>query len=116
MKQALQEKLFADFPKLFAQKDEDMSVTCMCWGIECPDEWFDIIYGVCRTLQTMTDNNKDNSYKYPQVEFTQVKEKFGRLCMYNNVNSDYVNGVIDMADAMVQQLDKKSGIDRIYKF
>ena len=31
-------------------------------------------------------------------------------------DSDYVNGAIDMADAMVQQLDSKSGIDRIYKF
>jgi len=65
-------------------------------------------------LQTMTDNNT-RSDRYPQVQFTQVKEKFGRLCMYNDTNTDYVNGVIDMADAMVQQLDSKSGIDRIYK-
>lgn len=113
MKQALQEKLFADFPKLFAQKDEDMSVTCMCWGIECPDEWYDVIYTACALLQTMTDNNT-RSDKYPQVQFTQVKEKFGRLCMYNDTNTDYVNGVIDMADAMVQQLDKKNKINRIY--
>lgn len=78
----------------------------MCWGIETPDEWFDTIYGVCETLQTMTDNNPET---HPQVQFTQVKEKFGALCMYNNVNSDYVNGVIDMADTMVQLLDKKCG-------
>ena len=107
MKEKLQQKLFEDFPKLFAQKDEDMSVTCMCWGIECPDEWFDVIYAACQCIQTMTDNNKDISDKYPQIEFIQVKEKFGRLCMYNNTNTDYVNGVLDMADAMVQQLDKK---------
>jgi len=115
MKQALQEKLFADFPKMFRQKDLPMTETCMCWGIDCPDEWFDIIYGVCETIQTMTDNNKDLSDKYPQVEFTQVKEKFGALCMYNDTNTDYVNGVIDMADTMVQKLDTKNGIDRIYR-
>jgi len=84
-------------------------------GYRFPDEWFDIIYGVCETIQTMTDNNKDLSDKYPQVEFTQVKEKFGSLCMYNDINSDYVNGVIDMADTMVQKLDTKNGIDRIYR-
>jgi len=28
MKQELQDKLFKDFPKLFAQKDADMKVTC----------------------------------------------------------------------------------------
>ena len=112
MKQTLQNKLFEAFPKMFKQKDLPMTETCMCWGIECPDAWFDIIYGVCETLQNMTDNNKG----CPQVEFTQVKEKFGALCMYNNVNSDYVYGVIDMADTMVQKLDNKNGIDRIYKF
>ena len=113
MKQTLQNKLFKDFPKLFAQKDEDMSVTCMCWGIECPDAWYDVIYTACALLQTMTDNNS-HSDRYPQVQFTQVKEKFGRLCMYNDTNTDYVNGVIDMADAMVQQLDKANKINRIY--
>ena len=107
MKQNLENKLYKDFPKLFAQKDEDMSVTCMCWGIECPDEWFDVIYAACQCIQTMTDNNKDISDKYPQIEFIQVKEQFGRLCMYNNTNTDDVNGVLDKADAMVQQLDKK---------
>jgi len=102
-------KLYTDFPKMFRQKDLPMTETCMCWGIECPSEWFDIIYGVCETLQSMTDNNKDISDKYPQVEFTQVKEKFGSLCMYNNVNSDYVNGVLDLAETMVQKLNVKNG-------
>jgi hypothetical protein len=107
MKQALQNKLFEAFPKLFAQKDADMKETCMCWGIECPDAWYDVIYAACALLQTMTDNNT-HSNKYPQVQFTQVKEKFGALCMYNDTNTPYVNGVIDMADAMVQKLHKVS--------
>jgi len=107
MKQALQDKLFKDFPKLFAQKDLDKMQTCMCWGIECPDEWFDVIYAACECIQTMTDNNKNISDKYPQVEFTQVKEKFGSLCMYNNINSDYVNGVVDMANAMIRYIPVK---------
>ena len=113
MKKQLQDKLFKKFPKLFVQKDEDMKVTCMCWGIECPDAWYDVIHAACELLQTMTDNNT-RSDKYPQVQFTQVKEKFGALCMYNNANTDYVDGVIDMADAMVQQLDRSNKINRIY--
>ena len=108
MSPELENKLYTDFPKLFAQKDLPKEHTCMCWGIECPDEWFDIIYSVCETLQSMTDNNKDISDKYPQVEFTQVKEKFGSLRMYNNVNSDYVNGVLDLAETMIQKLNIKN--------
>ena len=115
MKQKLQDKIFKDFPKLFAQKDMDMKETCMCWGIETPDEWYDIIHTACDLIQTMTDNNKHLSKKYPQVQFTQVKEKFGALCMYYRPNTDYVDGIVDMADAMVQKLDKSKKINRIFK-
>jgi len=101
MKAELQQKLFKDFPKLFAQKDLDMQQTCMCWGIECPSEWYDVIYAVCDHIQGMIDCNKDLSDRYPQIEFTQVKEKFGTLCMYYHPPTDWVDGVLDMADAMV---------------
>jgi hypothetical protein len=99
----LEHKLYKDFPKLFAQKDLPKEQTCMCWGIECPDEWFEVIYVACNLIQTMTDLNPDT---HPQVQFTQVKEKFGSLCMYNNTNTGYVNGVLAMADRMVQKLSK----------
>ena len=49
----------------------------------------------------MIDNNQHLSDQYPQIEFTQVKEKWGALCMYYTPVSDWVDGVLDMADAMV---------------
>ena len=101
MKQELENKLYNDFPKLFRQKDLDKSLTCMCWGIECPDEWFDVIHKACKLIQSRIDNNQHLSDKYPQIEFTQVKEKFGTLCMYYHPPTDWVDGVLDMADAMV---------------
>lgn len=107
MKAEKQNKLFKAFPKLFAQKDLDKKQTCMCWGIETPDEWYDIIYNACELIQGMIDNNQHLSDKYPQIEFTQVKEKWGALCMYYYPNVAYFDGIIDMADSMVQFLDKK---------
>lgn len=97
----LQNKLFAAFPKLFVQKDMDMQHTCMCWGIDCPDEWYDVIYRACNLLQSNIDwNNKE------QIEFTQVKEKFGSLCMYMNSSDDWSDGVVAMANAMVYKPDR----------
>jgi hypothetical protein len=96
MKQALQNKLFKAFPKLFAQKDEDMKVTCMCWGIECPDIWYDVIHAACETIQNNIDWNKK-----PQIEFTQVKEKFGHLCIYCDKHNDFADGVIAMARCII---------------
>ena len=104
MKQELQDKLYKNFPKLFIQKDWDKTKTCMCWGIETPDKWYDIIHTACEQIQSMIDNNEHISDRFPQIEFTQVKEKFGALCMYYKPNTDYVNGIIDMANAMVQNL------------
>jgi hypothetical protein len=101
MKQHLQNKLFEAFPRLFKQKDLSKEETCMCWGIECPDAWYDVIYKACELIQSMIDNNQHLYDKYPQIEFTQVKEKFGSLCMYYQPHTDYVNGVVAMANALV---------------
>jgi len=96
MKPDLQDKLFEKFPKLFAQKDLPKEQTCMCWGIECPDAWYDVIHAACEIIQMNTDWNE-----LPQIQFTQVKEKFGALCMYYDEHNAFANGVIAMAQRMV---------------
>jgi hypothetical protein len=73
----------------------------MCWGIECPDEWYSVIHKACKLIQSRIDNNQHLSDKYPQIEFIQVKEKFGTLCMYYHPPTDWVDGVLDMADTIV---------------
>lgn len=92
----LEQKLYKAFPKLFAQKDLPKEQTCMCWGIETPDEWFDVIYKACDTIQNYIDQTKSS-----QIEFTQVKEKFGSLRMYYAGADDFVDGVIEMANSLV---------------
>jgi len=101
MKTELQEQLFKDFPKLFKQKDLPKEKSAMCWGIDCPDEWFDTLYKLCECIQEYcnTLNKKD------QVEFTQVKSKFGKLCVYTNSHLSVVNGMIRFASHLLR--DKK---------
>ncbi len=43
MNKSLEEQIYAIDPVFFRQKDLDMSQTCMCWGIECGDGWFEPI-------------------------------------------------------------------------
>ena len=99
MKPNLQDKLFAEFPKLFAQRDLPKTETCMCWGIECPDAWYDVIHAACEIIQMNIDWNE-----LPQIEFTQVKEKFGSLCMYYDNHNGFVSGVIAMANQCVSKV------------
>jgi len=77
MKSELQNKLYQKYPKIFKQKDLPMTQTCMTWGCECGDGWYLLIDKLCGQLQWDTDHNN-----YPQVEATQVKEKFGTLRFY----------------------------------
>ena len=74
MEPTLQQKLFNKYPKLFRQKDLDMRHTCMCWGICTGNGWYKIIDKMCKKLTELECD----------VEFVQIKEKFGAFCVYSS--------------------------------
>ena len=68
------------YPILFKQKDLPMTETCMCWGIECPPGWYDVVKDVCDKIETI-NNTVGKQFKF-EIQATQVKEKFGTLRIY----------------------------------
>jgi len=56
MTEELQNKLYAKYPKIFAEKDLPMTQTCMNWGICCGDGWYWLIDQLCSSLQWRIDN------------------------------------------------------------
>ena len=72
MKQELQMQLFKNYPSIFAGKDLTVQQSCMAWGIECGDGWYDLIHKLCSDLMELN----------PSVVALQVKEKFGGLRFY----------------------------------
>ena len=107
MKKELQDKLYEKYPKIFKQKDDDMTTTCLCWGLECGDGWFDLIERLCDSLQFHTDNNN-----YPQVEATQVKEKFGTLSFYTSGADEYLSGYINFVESMSATICETCGTNQ----
>lgn len=55
MKQELDEKLCAAYPKLFRDRHADMRTTAMCWGFDCGDGWYNIINHLCSNIQGHID-------------------------------------------------------------
>ena len=101
MREELQEKLFSAYPGLFKQKDLPMSKTCMCWGIDCGDGWYELLDNACMKL-------KD----FEELEFKQVKEKFGSLRIYIKCRyKDYEEAqqIIDDAEAMSEKTCEECG-------
>ena len=39
MKKELDEKLCADYPLIFQDRNKPMNQTAMCWGFSCGDGW-----------------------------------------------------------------------------
>lgn len=100
MRDDLQQELYEKFPKIFVRKDWDKTKSAMCWGIDCPDEWFRIIKALCENIQNHIDNKG-----MPQIEATQVKEKFGTFCFYYEPKHPYADGAISLASSLVLNKD-----------
>ena len=129
MNQKLQDELYKKYPKIFGQKDLDMTQTAMCWGIDCGDGWYNIIDTLCAHIQHEVDKPHEDIQRYieyledpelpeatvtyfqqqiieskkriiPQVEATQVKEKYGGLRFYVFGGDDKIDSLISFAESM----------------
>lgn len=69
----LQQKLFDRFSTLFIERHLPMTQTCMCWGLECGNGWYNLIWKMCEKLEQLNIKS---------FRFTQIKEKFGTLRAY----------------------------------
>jgi hypothetical protein len=78
--------LVEQFPKLYAQRGADMKQTGMCWGFQCGDGWFGVIYRLSKKLEPLG------------VEASCVKEKYGGLSFYLAAGNDEAWDLIDKAE------------------
>ena len=93
MKQELDDKLVAKYPKIFATVKHT----------ECGDGWYQIINALCANIQSHTDwwnTNRETRPVVEQVVVEQCKEKFGTLRFYYEGGDDQIAGMVRMAEAM----------------
>ena len=120
MKQELQQKLYDKYPELFSNKDKSIMESCMGWGIECGDGWYDILSSLCWMIKQHEDNNRwQTEYKqkedatytsdYYPVKFDQIKEKFGGLRIYFTGGDSYIEGLVSMAESFSYQICELCG-------
>ena len=55
MKQELDKLLCERYPKMMVNRNKDMMETCMCWGFECGDGWFNILDQLMGSIQHHID-------------------------------------------------------------
>lgn len=122
MDQELENKLYENYPELFSNKDKSIMESCMAWGIETGNGWYEILSSLCWMIKQYEDNKRSQKQwrekqnqeikdsmgisiegetsEYFPVKFDQVKEKFGGLRVYFSGGDDYVWGLVGMAEAI----------------
>lgn len=70
-------QLMKGHPLLFARAKLPMRCTCMCWGIECGDGWYEPLRDLSDQLEAI---NLNEGRKWGiAIRAEQVKEKYGTL-------------------------------------
>jgi hypothetical protein len=100
MKQELDKLLCEKYPKMMVNRNKDMKETCMCWGFECGDGWFNILDQLMGNILHHIDWKNKKGEVVSQVTLDQVKEKFGTLRFYYTGGDDIVGGMVRMAESM----------------
>lgn len=107
MKEELELELVKKYPKILKDYRGDMMQTCMAWGMECGDGWYNLLEECFKKLQYFCDlASKDG--KEVQVIADQIKEKYGTLRFYYHVTGDATNTECDIIDDIVTEADRKS--------
>ena len=100
MKQELDKLLCEKYPKMMVNRNKNMQETCMCWGFECGDGWYNILNQLMGNIQHHIDWKNRKEEVVAQVTLDQVKEKFGTLRFYYSGGDDVIDGMVRMAEAM----------------
>ena len=125
MKLELEQQLVAKYPKIFTQYGGDVRDTCMAFGFECGDGWYNIIEALCASIQNECDHINRMYPHQLQAVAAQVKEKYGTLRFYLDYNyADnldesemaklgntflFIDGMVSMAEAMSERVCSQCG-------
>jgi hypothetical protein len=100
MRQELDKLLCEKYPKMMVNRNKPMMETCMCWGFDCGDGWYNILNQLMGNIQHHIDWKNRKGEVVPQVTLDQVKEKFGTLRFYYSGGDDAIDGMVRMAESM----------------
>ena len=81
MKKELEIQLVKKYPIIFKQYGGDIRETCMGWGVECGEGWYNILNKLCEEITKIQTKYKFN------VIADQIKEKFGGLRFYFHIEN-----------------------------
>ena len=86
MKQELDKLLCERYPKMMVNRNKNMQETCMCWGFECGDGWFNILDQLMGDIQHHIDW-KEKQRKWA-IDYNEMaaQAKAGNFDLFEEAN------------------------------
>lgn len=104
MKEELTKQLLEKYPKLYADYYKPMNETCMCWGFEHGDGWYNLIDELSKELTEISEKHNI------QIIADQVKEKYGGLRFYFSISGECEKAIEDLVYTAVRKAEEKADI------
>jgi hypothetical protein len=92
MKRELDEYLCTVYPKMMVNRNKSMQETCMCWGFECGDGWFQILNQLMGNIQSHIDWRERQ--REVVIKFNRIAEqlKAGDSTLFDEEYKDMIDG------------------------
>ncbi|HPM74150.1 MAG TPA: hypothetical protein PLA71_00320 [Saccharofermentans sp.] len=100
----LEAVLVNEFPILYSGASLPMDESLMCFGFECGNGWFKIIYDLSKKLEQYNSTHPDSP-----VVAMQVKEKYGALRFYAMGGCDATFDLIEEACKLTETICEECG-------
>ena len=104
MNKDLEAKLTKRFPGIFADMYGNPRETCMAFGCECSDGWFDLLFRLCEDIEKA--EKADDRHKFKAL---QIKEKFGTLSFYYVGGNDEIHSLVSAAERESGKICERCG-------
>ena len=99
MRKELENRLYEVAPVFYSEKDLDAQETCLCFGFECGDGWFEALLDFSKEVARI---NEIAMKRHICFVASQIKQKFGEIRVYWHTKSfpDMCDRIPDREDAM----------------
>ena len=83
MKQELDKLLCEKYPKMMVNRNKNMQETCMCWGFECGDGWYNILDQLMGQIQHHIDWNEKQRNWAMEYNAMATQAKAGNFDLFD---------------------------------
>ncbi len=99
MRKEFEDRLYEVAPVFYSEKDLDAQKTCMCFGFECGDGWFEPLLDFSKEVARINEIAMKSHICFVA---SQIKEKFGEIRVYWHTKSfpGMCDRIPDREDAM----------------